>query len=361
MAEEIFSPAILDEGLNAGLRKVDFDPSSLGMAPLSLQVLVPGEPCPTDLFLALYDRQSKTVKMQPACAKGEEFRAKWRDNLIKAEQYRVYVRLKDAPSFTSYYDRLVGQILKDPRTSTRKKALVLQEIATLNLRVFFGQDLNPKELETAVNMAEKTVTWMSRDPQLLGSLSEVLQSGYSLYVHSVNVAMMSMSFGRFLKLGEARVHLLGMGGLLHDIGMSKISKEILLKQEALSPEEISLIKKHTLHGYQALMNVSTVPYPVLRIVLDHHERADGSGYPNRLEGLKIPLLVRLISLVDTYEAMTSERPYREPVKPFAAAAALAETNQDSRGKQLVVSFIRFLGSMLASDQNQAPAPPPESS
>jgi len=356
MAEEIFSPAILDKGLNAGLRRVDFDAAGMGMAPLSLHVLVPGEPCPTDLFLALYDRQTKTVKMQAACAKGEEFRAKWRDNLLKAEQYRVYVRLKDAPSFTGYYDRLVGQILKDPRTTTRKKALVLQEIATLNLRVFFGQEMNSKELETAVNMAEKTVTWISRDPQLLGSLSEVLVSGYTLYAHSVNVAMMGMAFGRFLKLGEGRVHLLGMGGLLHDIGMSKISKDLLQKPGPLTDEETNLVKKHPAQGYQTLMTVSTVPYPVLRIVLDHHERADGSGYPNRLEGIKIPFLVRLASLVDAYEAMTSERPYREPMKPFTAAASLAETNQDSRGKQLVVSFIRFLGSMYATGQNQTPPP-----
>lgn len=344
MAVKKASAGFLEKGLDAGLRRVDFDPADHGMAPLSLQVLVPGQPSPADLFLALYDRASKTIKMQHACAKGEEFRAKWRDTLIKAEQHRVYVRLEEADSLTSYYDRFVGQILSDPNATSKKKALVVQEMASLNLRLFFASDLDPKETKTAVSRAEDTINWMSRDPQLLLKLSDVLKNDYSLYSHSVNVAMLGMAFGRFLKLGEDQVHLLGMGGLLHDIGMSKMPNEFMRKRGPLSPAEMEVIKKHPHQGYQTLMNVAAVPYPVLRIVLHHHEKADGSGYPNRLTGPKIPYLARLVSMVDAYDAMTSERPYHEPVRPFAAATTLAESTKDKFDKELILSFVRFLGS-----------------
>jgi len=344
MAEGKAPPGILERGLDAGLHKVEFDPAEHGMAPLSLQVLVPGQPCPADLFLALYDRQTKSVKMQHACSRGEEFRAKWRDTLIKAEQHRVYIRLEDAQALTDYYDRFVGEILSDPNATSRKKALVVQEMASLNLRMFFGTDMDPKDTEKAVSRAEETVNWMARDPELLRKLSDVLKSDYSLYSHSVNVSMLSMAFGRFLRLGEDRIHLLGMGGLLHDIGMAKIPKELLRKSGNLNPAEMEVIKKHPYQGYQTLMNVAAVPYPVLRIVLHHHEKADGSGYPNRLKGQNIPYLARLTSLVDAYDAMTSERPYHEPVKPFAAATTLAEAISDKFGKELVLAFVRFLGS-----------------
>ena len=344
MAEAETSPGLLEKSLDAGLRSVAFDPADMGMAPLSLQMLVPGEPCPADLFLALYDRNAKTVKMHYACAKGEEFREKWRNNLIKAEQHRVYVRVDEAPALKDYYDRFAGQLLKDPTATSRKKVQVLQEMASLNLRLCYGSKLDPKATEATVKAAEKIVTWMSRDPQLLQNLSEVLITGYSLYSHSMNVALLSMAFGRFLELSDDRIPLLGMGGLLHDIGMSKVPQEVLLKKGALSPDEMKVVKTHPPAGYHALMNVSAVPYPVLRIVLDHHEKIDGSGYPNHLKGREIPHLARLLAVVDAYDAMTSERPYHEPIKPFIAATALAKYSKGKFSKELAVGFIRFLGS-----------------
>ncbi len=128
--------------------------------------------------------------------------------------------------------------------------------------------------------------------------------------HCHRMANYATSLGRALHLDDADVQTLYRSGFLHDVGMLAISDSVLRKAGPLNPDEYELIKSHTVVG-DALCSSLRSLQPVRPIVRSHHERLDGSGYPDGLTGDEIPLLAQIIGLVDVYEAVTTRRPYQE--------------------------------------------------
>jgi HD-GYP domain-containing protein (c-di-GMP phosphodiesterase class II) len=335
--------SVLDRKIDGARLKVDFDPADFGMAPLSLEILIAGEPSPADLYLPMFNRETRSVEMNPACAMGEEFKAVWRDKLMDAEQTKVYVPIDQAPLLNNYFAAFSASLMTDSKAGSRKKAMVLQELASLNMRSLFGSELTSKAVEGAVNQAQEAVTRMSRDTQILSSLGTIMKTDYNVYSHSVNVCMLAMALGRFLRFSEAAVQTLGVGGMLHDVGYSKLPKELLTKTEPLTPGEEELKRTHTRLGYQALMNVAAVPYDALMIAMHHHENADGSGYPAHLRAERTPFPARVVHVVDDYDILTTGR-NDTPGLTAAEAAATMIKNARFYGQDLITSFIRFLGS-----------------
>jgi putative two-component system response regulator len=128
--------------------------------------------------------------------------------------------------------------------------------------------------------------------------------------HCHRMANLATALGRTLGLGAADLQTLHRGGLLHDIGMLAIPPSVLRKQGPLEPEEFDLIKSHTVVGDQLCRNLRSLQ-AVRPIIRHHHERLDGSGYPDGLRGDKVPLLAQIIGIVDVYDALTSQRPYQQ--------------------------------------------------
>jgi HD-GYP domain-containing protein (c-di-GMP phosphodiesterase class II) len=147
--------------------------------------------------------------------------------------------------------------------------------------------------------------------------------------HERRVADLAAAIGRELGLPEERVHGVHLAGVVHDIGTIHIPAEILVKPARLSEIELAMIRTHCQAGHDVLKNID-FPWPIARIVLQHHELLDGSGYPLGLKGEEILLEARILAVADVVEAMVSHRPYR----PAAVTdAALAEIVM-KRGSQL---------------------------
>jgi len=123
------------------------------------------------------------------------------------------------------------------------------------------------------------------------------------------VADLAAAIAREMGLGEHAVEGLRFGAMIHDLGKIKIPAEILVKPTRLTPIEYELIKGHAIAGYDILKGIS-FPWPVAQMVLQHHERLDGSGYPGRLKDGAIILEARILAVADVVEAMSSHRPYR---------------------------------------------------
>ncbi len=128
--------------------------------------------------------------------------------------------------------------------------------------------------------------------------------------HSDRVSAFSVLIGEKLGLSESDIHTLKIGGLFHDIGKIGVPDSILLKDSKLTDDEYSQIKNHPTIGAHILSN-ATIFSDILPIVKHHHERYDGRGYPSRLVGEDIPYLARIAAVADTFDAMTSVRPYRQ--------------------------------------------------
>lgn len=135
------------------------------------------------------------------------------------------------------------------------------------------------------------------------------------YVHSLNVSLICNIFGNWLRFSQEDIRILTLSGLLHDIGKMLIPKEIIAKAGKLTAEEFKIIKTHTIKGYQVLKD-QAVDIRVKYSTLMHHERCDGSGYPNGFEAEQIDDFAKIIAIADVYDAMTSNRRYRDAICPF---------------------------------------------
>ncbi len=130
------------------------------------------------------------------------------------------------------------------------------------------------------------------------------------FKHSVDVATMAMVVARKMGMTEEEVHDIGVAGLLHDIGKSQIPNEILNKPGRLTEEEFALMKQHPLMGYQLLKDNPKIKESIKCAVLQHHEKINGKGYPEGLEASKISLFAKILTVVDIYDALVTERPYK---------------------------------------------------
>lgn len=145
-----------------------------------------------------------------------------------------------------------------------------------------------------------------------------------------------------LNLPEGEIHLARLAALLHDIGKIGIPDTILHKPAPLTGDEWSVMRRHPEIGRQILIQVGGVFQHLAPIVVAHHERWDGSGYPNKLAGENIPLVARIITVVDSYDAMTSNRPYRQPMPTTEARAELLRCTGSQFDPRVVTAFLQVL-------------------
>lgn len=162
-------------------------------------------------------------------------------------------------------------------------------------------------------------------------------------VHSINVCIYSISFGRFLGLSEQEINTLGLGALLHDVGNIKIPENLLKKPGKLTRDEFTLMKAHAFLGYELLKKDSGMPPEALDIVLNHHERIGGHGYPNAKRNEEISHFSRIVAIIDVYDALTTDRPYKDGLNSRTALDKLYNMAPDNYAQDLIESFIKFIG------------------
>lgn len=165
--------------------------------------------------------------------------------------------------------------------------------------------------------------------------------------HCERVEQISLDIGKALDLGPTRLDTLSKAAILHDIGKIGVPKEILNKESPLTNEEFEYIKKHSTLGYQILREVEFLKDSV-KIILQHHERFDGTGYPHGIAGEDIDLMARILSVADAYDAMTSSRAYRKvPLTHESALAQLREGAGKQFDPEVVVAFERSFADAIS--------------
>lgn len=182
-----------------------------------------------------------------------------------------------------------------------------------------------------------------RNPTAFAWLKELKRRDNYSYQHAMGCAIWSASFGRHLGLERFELRNLALGGLLCDIGMTRLPLELLARQGPLGAEEAELVRRHVQHGLELVGDVPDLPPGIVEIVATHHERHDGSGYPQGLRGSDIPIFGRIMGLVDSYDAMTCIRPYARSRSPHEAVAELYQQRGTLFQPELVEQFIQACG------------------
>jgi HD-GYP domain-containing protein (c-di-GMP phosphodiesterase class II) len=160
--------------------------------------------------------------------------------------------------------------------------------------------------------------------------------------HSSRVATYARGIGVHLGLSDTDLDRVVMAALLHDIGKIGVPDHVLLKQGRLTDEEFGQIKKHPELGWMALKNIEDFK-SISLIVLHHHERMDGRGYPGGLQGSAIPLGARVIAVADSYDALTTDRPYRRARKHEQAVEELLSCEKTQFDSRVLAAFLDSLG------------------
>lgn len=350
MPQDALAP-VASEGLLAALpdqtRNVEvFDPLFHGMLPVGLGMLTPGRPCPVDLFMPLYLESEDRVEMTQVCRAGEVFRPAWRQRLVSLRQGHLYVPRETAADLLSQVmQRGAEELVQRP---AMLKRTYLRELAIFALWNLMHADGDPAALAACLAETRRLVELIAAQEEMLARLAPFLRADPSLFSHSVNVCLTAMALARHLDFSDVRVVNLGLAGLLHDLGRSRLPKGLWEKPGRLSLEETRQMQRHPRLGHAMLAAAGGLPPQVLLAVLHHHENADGSGYPGRLPAASTPMLARWLRLIDAFDAMTSHRSHRKALSAFAAVQAIVADADRCFGPDLTPQFVGFLTSQFVN-------------
>ena len=174
-------------------------------------------------------------------------------------------------------------------------------------------------------------------------LSKIMEKDYYTYTHSINVGLYCMSFALKIGMPADEVHELGLGGMLHDVGKSKLPQDIINKKGALTEEEFQVIKNHTESGMEVVRGLGCYGDNVIQMVDQHHEKYDGEGYHQGLAGEDIALFARICKLTDVYDALTTRRIYKKALKTIEALTIMKTKMGHEFDPKLLNAFIRMMG------------------
>lgn len=208
-------------------------------------------------------------------------------------------------------------------------------------------------MDVVKGMAKLTVT----DPHALFALSMIKDYDNYTFTHSVNVAVIALMIGRAHDLAEEDLRVLGLGGLLHDIGKLKIDLDIINKPGRLTRDEFEKMKRHPITGAEIVQQMEGVTEEVIDIVHYHHLHYDREGYPADGRGRRLSTLVDMATIADTYDAMTTLRSYQRPMSPRQAIERLRELKGTLLHPDFTDRFVASLGtypvgSLVRLDSNE---------
>jgi putative nucleotidyltransferase with HDIG domain len=214
-----------------------------------------------------------------------------------------------------------------------------EAVSSMFAEARMGNAVSAEQAEPLVQEIAESVT---RNPGALINVARLKTVDDYTYMHSVAVCALMTNLGRQLGLEESLLRAAGIGGLLHDLGKALMPLEVLNKPGKLTDAEFAIMKTHPTRGFEMLKEGGTSIEPVLDIALHHHEKVDGSGYPDGLSGDDITLLAKMGAICDVYDAITSTRPYKSGWDPAVSLQRMASW-QGHFDNDIFKAFVKSVG------------------
>lgn len=215
-----------------------------------------------------------------------------------------------------------------------------QAVHTIMSDIRVGKQIEVEQVDPVVERITESIL---RNRDALISLGRIKQRDTYTFQHSVNVCALLISFCNAMEFDANTIREAGLGGLLHDIGKMKVPLSILNKPGSLSEKEFDVMKAHVTLGRAILLETPNIPETAIIVAGQHHERYDGTGYPDKLHNEEISLFGQMASIVDVYDALTSNRIYHQGEEPTAVLRKLYEWSKFHFDEELVQRFIRTIG------------------
>ena len=239
----------------------------------------------------------------------------------------------------------VQNIIAKERTADRARVQLNESVkkrVAEGVQFLYNSTSNPNFAEASDNIAKELMTAITENDAIAVDISALKVSDEYTFKHSVDVSTMAMIIAKKHGLDDQSVREIGIAGLLHDMGKSKIPNEVLNKPGKLTDEEFYIMKQHSVYGYRILKEKNNFNDRILMGVLQHHEKLNGKGYPMGVPGDKIHIFARTIAVADIYDALVTERPYKKGFSPRDAVEMIMAMTTD-----LDIDIMKsFLGSVI---------------
>lgn len=276
--------------------------------PISVNTLVPNECVSVDLYI-----QNSDGRVQLYRDADVPFGEKDLQRLLSADVRTLYIRQSAHEQYQEYLRENLTATISDESRSVSARFWMLNEV----VRDVLASTLRKGDIDEVVSqsrwLADHSVELLSRDDYSAADLIGVLKHDYQTFTHSANVSFLCVMLAKKLGIHDAaEIHEIAVGGLLHDLGKLEIPVRVLNKPGPLTDVEFDSIKKHPRWGFEKLCRRDDITFGQLMMVYQHHERVAGEGYPVGCPGREIHEWARLCAVVDVYEALTANRPYRAP-------------------------------------------------
>jgi len=261
------------------------------------------------------------------------------------EKTRLYFMVPESADAQESLDAHIMEILTDPAVSPRAKAGIAYSTTLKSIQDVF-QGTNPKTVSELRKVSGKIVKMIQSDNRVVDDFITLTSSDPYLLMHSVKVGMYgtAMTLSLFKdKLEDKQIHDLSMAYFLHDIGMTRVPSAILNKEGPYADGELETICNHPVWGLEKLKKAEFEDEDAAGIVLYHHEKNDGSGYPFKKTGSEIPVYARICAIADSFESLTAGKRFSESRSPFEALRIMQVNMARDFDPDLFRAFILLLG------------------
>lgn len=254
---------------------------------------------------------------------------------FKKPKNNEYTKLRRA-----FYE-IETEFEEELKVAKEVKSRLEKDLKKVLVDITKGDELDINLLKQGI---EASVASILRNPSAFSLLAQLEKSDEYSYSHALSTSIWCAQFGRHLGLEKSDIELLALGGMLLDIGKLQLPPKLLHSTAPLTPEENIAMQQHVDLSVRILAKSKTVPAKILRMVATHHERFDTSGYPNALPNKEIPIFGRIAGIVDSYDAMTTSRPYNtKPYSPNDAINELYGLRDKTFQPELIEQFIQTVG------------------
>lgn len=253
----------------------------------------------------------------------------------------LYIIGDEQPKYDLYAQQHIKNVATNKDIPFAEKAGIVYEKASAVMDELFNNPDSLENMRKSQAIVDGFVALALQDEATLASVMKIAAHDYYTHTHSLNVSIYSLSLAKFIGLKDQDLADMGMASMLHDLGKSKVDWKIINKNGKLTDEEFNSMKRHPGSGYDIAVKMGIKDKRILSGIRSHHERLDGTGYPDGLKDKEISLFARIIAVCDVFDALTTKRSYKDAMRSYDAISIMKKQMQGHLDMRLVDTLINM--------------------
>lgn len=282
----------------------------------------------------LYTNDNVETKILPVYNKGTDITEVVSENLLNYN--KLYIRNIDKNVYDDYYKNYIEQKIIPKNMST------FYEDVSENINNLFENPESPQSINKAKEVVTDMVDTILTDDFKISSFISILSSNYYTHTHSLNVSIYALSVGKHMGMEKKLLEELGVSALLHDLGKTKIDPAIINKNGKLTEREFKEVQNHPFYGWLLAKKCGITSTNILAGIRNHHEKIDGTGYPDGLFNDNIHIFAKIIGICDVFDALTTKRTYKDSVSTFDTIIMMKKEMSNHLDGNIINHFVQIL-------------------